>query len=200
LSVAVFYVLAVLIVLAALATVLVPSTRLVLLAVVAGDVLVGILLIAAGAYALGCVALVVPALCLLAVTAMLRRAGYTALFADLPGPAAGWPLAAGVATGIGVLLLWTTGTRIVDTANSPRGPDLVTLLHYRTPIGLGVAAALAIVAIGGAFMIGRTGDDERALDRAAEQRRMREQRAQTRREHRAAARALRGTPDRETSP
>ena len=55
-----FYVLAALIVLAALATVLAPSTRLVLLAVMLGDVLVGVLLIAAGAWFLGAIALVAP--------------------------------------------------------------------------------------------------------------------------------------------
>ena len=58
-------------------------------------------------------------------------------------------------------------------------------------MSLGLAAALALAAIGGALMIGRTGDDERVLDRAAEQRRLRDQRTRLRREHRAAARAER---------
>ena len=71
-----FYVLAVLIVLAALAAVLSPSTRGALLAVLAGDVLVGVLLIAAGSYVLGVVALVAPGACLLGVAVALRRAGY----------------------------------------------------------------------------------------------------------------------------
>jgi hypothetical protein len=191
-SATVFYVLAVLIVLAAVASVLAPSTRLVLLAVMVGDVLVGILLIAAGAYLFGAIALVVPALCLFAVAALLRRAGYAALLADIPGPAAGWQLAAAVCAGLGVLLVWTTATRVGDVANSTAGPDLITLLHYRTPVSLGVAAVLAVVALGGALMIARTADDERVLDRAAEQRRLREQRSRLRREHRAAARAQRG--------
>jgi hypothetical protein len=191
-SAAVFYVLAVLVVLAALASVVAPSTRLVLLAVMAGDVLVGILLIAAGAYLLGAIALVVPALCLLAVAALLRRGGYAALLADIPGPAAGWQLATAVCAGLGVLLIWTTATRVDDVANSAAGSPLLTLLHYRTPVSLGVAAALAVVAIGGGLLIARTGDDERVLDRAAEQRRLREQRSRLRREHRAASRAQRG--------
>jgi hypothetical protein len=191
LSTAVFYVLAVLIVLAALGAVLSPSTRLVLLAVMAGDILVGILLVASGAYVVGAIALVLPAGCLLVVATLLRRNGYAALLADIPGPASSWPLAAAVSSGIGVLLVWTAATRIVDTSGTGAGQSLLTVLHYRTPIALGVTAVLAIAAIGGALMIGRTGNDERVLDRAAEQRRLRELRAQTRRAHRAAARAQR---------
>jgi hypothetical protein len=190
-STAVFYVLAVLIVLAALASVLSESTRVVLLAVMAGDVLVGILLIAAGAYLLGGIALVVPAGCLLAVAALLRRNGYAALLADIPGRASTWPVAAAVVGGIGVLLFWTTATRVNDTAGGGGGQNLITVLHYRTPISLGVAIVLAIVAVGGALMVGRTGDDEHALDRVATQRRLREERARMRREHRVAARAQR---------
>ena len=52
------------------------------------------------------------------VAAALRRFGYAPLLADIPGRAAGWPLSAAVAGGIGVLLLWTTATRIDDTAHS----------------------------------------------------------------------------------
>jgi len=195
-STAVFYVLAILIVLAALGAVLAPSTRMALLAVLAGGVLVGILLIAAGAYLLGAVALVAPSGCLLLVAAALRRYGYAPLLGDVPGPATAWPLSAAVAGGIGVLLVWVTNTRVDDTAHTPSGgQSLLTLLHYRTPISLGVAAILAVLAVGGALMIGRTGDDERVLDRAAEQRRLREQRARLRREHRAAARAQRAGSD-----
>jgi hypothetical protein len=198
-SAAVFYVLAVLIVVAALAAVLAPSTRMVLLAVMAGDVLVGILLIAAGSYLLGSVALLFPAGCLFGVATLLRRAGYAALLADIPGPAAAWPLAAAVAGGIGVLLVWVTATRVEDGSTSGGGESLLTVLHYRTPISLGVAVVLAIVAIGGGLMIGRTGDDERVLDRAAEQRRLREQRTLMRREQRAATRSKRGTSRSEVS-
>ncbi len=187
-----FYVLAVLIVAAALAAVLAPSTRIALLAIIAGDVLVGVLLVAAGAYVLGVIALLGPALCLLAVAAALRRFGYAPLLADIPGRATGWPLSAAVAGGLGVLLLWTTTTRIEDTAHSAGpGQDLLTVLHYRAPISLGVAVVLVAVAVGGALMIGRTGQDERVLDRAGEQRRLRDERARMRREHRAAARAER---------
>jgi hypothetical protein len=195
-STAVFYVLAILIVLAALAAVLAPSTRVALLAVLAGDVLVGILLIAAGAYLLGAIALVMPGLCLLIVAAALRRAGYQPLLGDVPGPSTAWPLSAAVAAGIAVLLVWTTATRIDDTAHGAGGgQNLLTVLHYRTPISVGVVVVLAIVAVAGALMVGRTGNDERTLDRAAEQRRAREQRARMRREHRAAARAQRTGSD-----
>jgi hypothetical protein len=191
-SVAVFYVLAVLIVLAALAAVLAPSTRLVLLAIAAGDVLVGVLLLAAGAYLLGAIALVVPAGCLLGVAALLRRSGYAGLLNDAPGWTSSWPLAAAVSAGLGVLLLWTTATRIDDTVAGPvAGQGLLTVLHLRTPISVGVMVVVVVVAIAGALMVGRTGDDERILDRAAEQRRLREQRTRMRREHRAAARAQR---------
>jgi hypothetical protein len=191
-SAAVFYVLAVLIVLAAVVAVMAPSTRFVLLAVAAGDALVGILLMAAGAYLLGAIALVAPAGCLLAVAWLLRRAGYAALLADIPDFAAGWQLAAGVSAGLAVLLLWVTATRVEDrSGGGAAGQGLLTLLHYRTPISLAVAVVLAIVAVAGALMIGRTSDDEKALDRAAESRRLREQRAQMRRDHRAAARAAR---------
>jgi hypothetical protein len=189
-STAVFYVLAVLIVVAALGAVLAPSTRQVLIAVMAGDILVGILLIAAGAYVLGVIALVAPAGCLLVVAVLLRRSGYEALLSDIPAWGSSWPVAAVVAGGIGVLLLWTTATRINDSAGGG-GQSLVTVLHYGTPISLGVAAVLAVVAVAGGLMIGRTGDDERLLDRAAEQRRLREERTRMRRQHRAAARAQR---------
>jgi hypothetical protein len=195
-STAVFYVLAVLIVLAALAAVLSPSTRLCVLAVLIGDVLVGVLLIAAGAYLLGAIALVAPSGCLLAVALALRRLGYAPLLADIPGRCAGWPFSTAVAGGIAVLLLWTTATRVDDTAHTAGpGQALLTVLHYRTPISLGVAAILVVLAVGGALMIGRTGEDERVLDRAAEQRRLREQRAQMRRDHRAAARSQRAGTD-----
>lgn len=187
-----FYVLAVLIVLAALASVLAPTTRLVLLAVMAGDVLVGVLLMAAGAYVVGAVALVAPTLCLAAVALLLRRSGYAPLLADIPGPAGGWPYAVGAAAGLGVLLVWTAAARVDDIARSSAGPDLLTVLHYRTPVAVAVLVALALTALGGAMLIGRPGDDERVLDRVAEQRRLREQRTQQRRENRAAARAQRG--------
>ena len=49
-------------------------------------------------------------------------------------------------------------------------------------MSVGVAAVLVILAVAGALMIGRTGDDERILDRAAEHRRLREQRARMRRD------------------
>jgi type IV secretory pathway VirB2 component (pilin) len=139
---------------------------------------------------------VAPTGCLLGVAAALRRFGYAPVLADIPGRASGWPLAAAVAGGVGVLLFWTATARIDDTThNASGGQDLLTVLHYRTPIAVGVAVILVIVAVGGALMIGRTGDDERILDRAAEQRRLREQRAHMRREHRAAARALRSGSD-----
>lgn len=186
-----FYVLALLIVLAALGAVLAPSLRLVLIAVMACDVLVGVLLVASGAYLLGAIALVVPALCLAVVVVLLRRAGYAPLLADLPPLAGGWPAGVAAAAGIGILLAWVGATRVDDQVAAGSAPSLVTVLHYRTPIALGVVAVLALVAVGGALMIGRTGDDERVLDRAADQRRMREQRSSLRRQHRAAARALR---------
>lgn len=187
-----FYVLAILIVLAALATLVAPTVRLVLLAVMAGDVLVGVLLIVSGAYLLGAVAMLAPALCLAGVALLLRRAGYAPLLADVPGLARGWPLAVGASAAVGIILLWTTATRVVDTAHSASGPDLLTVLHYRTPVALGVMLVLAAAAVLGGLLIGRVGDDERALDRHAEQRRLREQRSRQRREHRAAARAQRG--------
>jgi hypothetical protein len=187
----VFYVLAVLIVLAAAAAVLSPSTRQVLLAVMVGDILVGILLAAAGAYVLGAIAIVVPAGTLLGVAALLHRSGYEALLADNPGRAASWPLAAAVAGGLGVLLFWTTATRVQDTVTASAAQNLSTILRYRTPIAIGVIVVLVVVAVGGALMIARTGDDERILDRAAEQRRLREERARTRRDQRAAARQQR---------
>jgi hypothetical protein len=187
----VFYVLAVLIVLAAAAAVLAPSTRHVLLAVMVGDILVGILLAAAGAYVLGAIAIVVPAGTLLGVAALLHRSGYAALLADIPGRAASWPVAAAVAGGLGVLLVWTTATRVKDTVTASAAQNLNTILYYRAPIAIGITVVLAVVAVGGALMVARTGDDERILDRVAEQRRLREERARTRRDQRAAARQQR---------
>jgi hypothetical protein len=190
-SPAVFYVLAVLVVAAALFAVVVPSIRLVLVGVVATDVMVGALLMAAGAYVLGAVVVVAPALCLLGVSALLQRAGYRALFADLPPFARRWQWGAGVCAGIGLLLVWTATDSAGDTVSVRGSPALITVLHYRVPVSVGVAVALAVASVAGALFIGRTGEDERRLDHAAEQRRMREQRTAARRGQRAAARAQR---------
>lgn len=185
-----FYVLAILVVAAALFAVLVPSTRLLLIGVAATDVLVGILVVAAGAVLLGVVVIVAPPLCLLGSAALLQRGGVAALLADLPGPARAWPWVAAVSAGLGALLVWTAASS-ADNSGRGSGPTaaLVTILHYRTPVSLGVAVLLAVVSVTGALLIGRTGDDEHRLDRAAEQRRLREQRAAARRDQRAAARA-----------
>ncbi len=191
-SAALFYILAALLVLAATAVVLAPTARQVGISIVAVDVLVGILLVASGAYLLGAAAIAAPSACLLALAVLLRRAGYEGLVDAVPGRVTAWPAAAAVSAAIGALLLWTA-TRVEDVAgSSPPGQGLLTVLHHRTEVAVGVSVVLAAVAVGGALMIGRVGDDERLLDRAAEQRRLREQRNLMRRQHRAAARAQRG--------
>ncbi len=78
---------------------------------------------------------------------------------------------------------------------SAAGQDLLTVLHYRTPISVGVAAVLAIVAVGGALMIGRTGQDERVLDRAPSSAGCATSAPACAVEHRAAARAQRTRSD-----
>lgn len=190
-SAAVFYVLAVLVVAAALFAVVVPSTRLLLLGVVATDVVVGALLIAAGAQLLGAIAVLAPALCLGVVTVLLHRAGYRELLVDVPGLAKGWPGAIAGSVAVGVLLVWTAASSVDDSSNGGSTASLLTILHYRTPVSLGVAIVITVTAVAGALLIGRTGEDERHRDRAAEARRLRDERAAARREHRAAARAQR---------
>ena len=140
-----FYVLAVLIVLAALGAVLAPSTRVALLAVLAGDVLVGILLIAAGAYLLGVVALVAPGGCLLARGrgAAPLRLRAAARRHPRAAPQA-WPSrprsrAASACCSSGPRRRASTTPRTAPAA----GQDLLTVLHYRTPISVGVAVILA---------------------------------------------------------
>lgn len=194
-SPAVFYVLAVLVVAAALFAVAVPSTRLMLIGVIATDVLVGSLVMAAGAYLLGAVAVVAPALCLLAVSALLRRAGHRALFADLPPFTRRWQWGAAVSAAMALLLVWTANDSAPDTASVGGSASLITVLHYRVPVSVGVAVVLAVASVAGALLIGRTGEDERRVDRAADHRRLREQRAAARRDQRAAARAQRGRRD-----
>ena len=186
-----FYVLAALIVLAALAAVLAPSTRQVLVAVAATDVLVGVLLIAGGAYLLGVIAVAAPAACVLGGAVILRRTGYARLLVDASGPAAGWPVAAAVAVAAGAVLLWTA-TRVEDRAgSSPPGQSLLSVLHLQAPVSVAAIAVLAVLAVAGALLVGRTGEDERLADRALEQRRMREERTRIRRQQRDEARSRR---------
>lgn len=187
-----FYVLAALIVAAAVAAVALPAPLHVLLAVMAVDVLVGVLLIDAGAWQIGAVAVLGPTLALLVVGLLLQRSGHGALLEEAPGWAAAWPAGAAAAAALAVLLAWATASSVADGARGGgTRPQLVTVLHYRTPIALGVAVVLALVAIAGGLLIGRLGEDERALDRAVEERRRREQHAELRRQQRLAARERR---------
>ena len=182
-----FYVLAVLIIASAAAAVAMPSTRNVVTAVMVVDVLVGILLILAGSQLLGVIALVAPAAVLAGVVSLLRRNGYDELLGDAPAFTTGWPVVVVAGALLTLILAFTANDSAPGDNVSNTTGSLLTVLHYRTPIAVGVALATALAAVFGAILIGRTADDERQVDATAEQRRLREKRAADRRDNRAAA-------------
>ncbi|MHB8718311.1 MAG: hypothetical protein ACYDAC_05405 [Candidatus Dormibacteria bacterium] len=182
-----FYVLAALLVASALVALALPSTRASVVAVMVFDVLVGVLLMAAGSLLLGVIALVAPAAVLAVVVEVLRRNGYGDLIREGPAFAGSWPVVVVAGALLTAIVAFTAndsapGDHVANTTAS-----LLTVLHYRTPVAAGVALATALVALLGAVLIGRTGDDERHVDATAELRRLREDRAAARRQNRAAA-------------
>jgi hypothetical protein len=193
---AAFYLAAALLVAAAVAAVVLPRLRHAGAAAAAMSLMVAVLFALSGAYAMAVAQLALTVILTGTFAAvLLRREPYCRIAPSVPPTAAAWWPPAAIAAGFGALL-------VIPFALTPDGwhvgsatARLVTLLHYRAPYVLVVAAVLALTAGAAAFLIGRTSADERELDRAVEAHRQREERMRRRREDRAAARRARpGSP------
>ncbi len=183
-----FYAIAVLIVLAAGAAVGLPSLRLSAYAAAAVMVLMAILELISGAYALAVVQLVVPGIAAGVVVLVFRRDAYRGLVTGPILPERFWiaaPIAIGTAAVLVITLAmvgngWYPGNL---PTNLPAyvGAALVTVLHYRAPYALAIAVVVLAVTIGAALVIGRRSADEQTYDQMLEQRRQREELTRRRR-------------------
>lgn len=184
-----FYAIAVLIVLAAGAAVGLPSLRHTSFAGAAVIVLMALLELVSGAYALAVVQIVVPAIAVGAVVLVLRRDVYRGLLTAPSMPERFWiaaPIAIATAAVL-VLTLAVVGTGWAPTGDVVRllnGAALITVLHYRAPYALAIAVVAVIVTVGASLVIGRRSADEQTLDQVLAQRRQREELARRRREDR----------------
>ena len=182
-----FYAIAVLIVLAAGAAVGLPSLRRAGYAGAAVIVLMALLELISGAYALAVVQRVVPAAAAAVVTLVLRRDAYRGLVAVPHVPERLW-IAAPIAIGIaGVLVVtlavvgsgWYPGFQ--GYAKLAPSAALITVLHYRAPYALAISVVLVAVTAGAGLVIARRSADEQTLDQHIQQRREREELARRRR-------------------
>lgn len=186
-----FYAVAVLIVLAAGAAVGLPSLRRAGYAAGAVVVLLAVLELISGAYALAVVQLVVPGVAAGVVTLVLRRDDYRGLMSGPTLPERFW-IAAPIAIGTGAVAVvtlalvdtgWYPGNMVVELFQ-PVHAALITVLHYRAPYALAIAVVLVAVTVGAGLVIGRRSGDEQSLDQLLQQRRQREELARRRREDR----------------
>jgi hypothetical protein len=186
-----FYAVAVLIVLAAGAAVGLPSLRYAGYAGGAVVVLLAVLELISGAYALAVVQVVVPGIAAGGVVLVLRRDAYRGLISGpiLPGRfwiAAPIAIGAGAVTVVTVALVdagWYPGNTLVNLPALVQ-PALITVLHYRAPYALAIAVVVVAVTLGAGLVIGRRSGDEQSLDQLLQQRRQREELARRRREDR----------------
>ena len=177
-----FYAVAVLIVLAAGAAVGLPSLRHAAFGGAAVIVLMAVLEVISGAYALAAGV----------ITLVLRRDAYRGLNSAPNLPERFWiaaPIAVGTAAVLVVTLAaagsgWYPGTLIVTAPAFHIDTALVTVLHYRTPYALAIAVVAVVVTIGAALVIGRRSADEQTLDQLLAHRRQREELALRRRQDR----------------
>lgn len=187
-----FYAVAVLIVLAAGAAVGLPSLRRAAYAGAAVIVLLAVLELISGAYALAVVQLVVPSIAIAIVVLVLRHDAYSGLAAVASGPERLWvaaPIAIGVAAVLVVTLAlagsgWYPGNLAVLLPSDHAGPALITVFHYRAPYALVIGVVAVLVTVGASLVIGRRSADEQTLDQRLQQRRQREELARRRREDR----------------
>ena len=182
-----FYAVAVLIVLAAGAAVGLPSLRRAGYAGAAVIVLLAVLELISGAYAVAVVQLVVPGIAIAIVVLVLRHDAYSGLVAVPHARERLWiagPIAIGVAAVLIVTLAivgsgWYPGfqgyAKLAPTA------ALITVLHYRAPYALAISVVLVIVTAAAGLVIGRRSADEQTLDQRTQQRREREELARRRR-------------------
>jgi hypothetical protein len=187
-----FYAVAVLIVLAAGAAVGLPSLRHAGYAGGAVVVLLAVLELISGAYAVAVVQLVVPGVATGVVALVLRRDAYRGLIGGPRLPERFW-IAAPIALGTGAVAVvtlalvdtgWYPGNLAVLLFHPANGPALITVLHYRAPYALAIAVVVVAVSLGAGLVIGRRSGDEQSLDQLLQQRRQREELARRRREDR----------------
>jgi hypothetical protein len=188
-----FYVVAVLIVLAAAAAVGVPSLRLAAFAGVAVVVLMAVLDVVSTAYALGVLEVVVPGIAAAIVFVVLRRDQYRGLGASLSAGSRWW-LAGPVALACGAVLVvplslvamgWYPGPGLhLDIHYAADYAALLTVFHYRAPYALAIGVVLVVITIGAGLVIGRRSADEQTLDQYLQSKREREERARRRRDDR----------------
>src|SRR5579864_7030023 len=188
-----FYAVAVLIVLAAGAAVGLPSLRHAGYAGAAVIMLLAVIELISGAYALAVIQLVAPGIAVSIVVLVLRNDAYRGLITAPTIPARLW-IAAPIAVGIAAVLVvtlalvgsgWYPGDLLIALVNRfNTGTALVTVLHYREPYALAIVVVLVAVTVGAALVIGRRSTDEQTLDQRMQQRREREELARRRREDR----------------
>jgi hypothetical protein len=186
-----FYAVAMLIVLAAGAAVGLPSLRRAGYAGAALMVLMAVLELISGAYALAVVQLVVPGVAAALVVLVLRHDAYRGLITVPAVPERFW-VAAPIAIGAGAILVvtlavvgpgWYPGD-LPTLVQTHSGAALITVLHYRAPYALAVGIVMVAATVGAGLVIGRRSGDEQTLDQLLEQRRQREELARRRREDR----------------
>jgi hypothetical protein len=182
----------VLIVLAAGAAVGLPSLRRAGYAGAAVIVLLAVLELISGAYALAVVQLVVPGIAIAIVVLVLRHDAYSGLAAVANAPERLW-VAAPIAIGIGAVLVvtlalagsgWYPGNLAVLLPSDHGGPALITVFHYQAPYALAIGVVAVLVTVGASLVIGRRSADEQTLDQRLQQRWEREELARRRREDR----------------
>jgi hypothetical protein len=194
----VFYILAVLIVVASGAVVGAPRMREAGYALVAASLFIAILAGITGARIVAAMQFLVPAVGVASILwLLLRRRQYRGMARpDRLTPliaARGSVALAFAALLVTVFALSGTGWHVgAGTAS------LITVLHYRAPYALVIAVVLVVAGAGIAMMVGRTGADERETDEALAARRRREERIRRRREDREAARRRRAAPSAES--
>ena len=184
-----FDVLAVLVVAGAAAAVVQTRPQRAAIALAGLALAVTVLFLLAGAYAVAVVEAVVALLTAATAWAvMVRSRVYRGVLQSLraaPRTRVAGAAAAGLVT---LLVLVVFALSASEWHNGGPGAALVTVLHYRAVYAFLLAIALAVVGIGVALLLGRTGDDEREADRAHESRQRREERELRRRADREAAR------------
>ena len=186
-----FYILALLIVAAAAAVVILPNMRDAAAALLAASLFIAVLCAATGAFIVAVAQLLVPAAGIAAVVLLVRRGAYRGVVGPSPLLPRSWWIGAAVALGFAALLVTVFAFSSDGWFRGLGDSSLLTVLHYREPYALVVAVILAGAAVAIAFMLGRTGEDERETDAMLAARRHRDERMRLRREARESARRAR---------
>ncbi|MFN2569280.1 MAG: hypothetical protein ABR564_06730 [Candidatus Dormibacteria bacterium] len=187
-----FYALGALIVGGSLATVAVRRLASAGLALAATMVIAALLEGLAGSRMLALIqALLVGVAALTALRVLRRQTARESLSVPAPGVRL-WPAAAALATAFAVMVTWVSIARSGDWHHGAGASTLLSVLHEREPVIVGVAVVLLVTAAGGGLLLCAVGDDEREFDRRHSERRHRDERTRRRREDRLAARGRPG--------